>query len=61
MRSQQFSGEDKQLFIQFLRRVFRWLPDERPTAEELAYDGFLMQPILAARGAALKGKLVKTA
>lgn len=50
MREQQFSGEDKRLFLKFLRRIFRWLPDDRPTAEELAYDDFLMQPILAARG-----------
>ncbi|KAL3458913.1 kinase-like domain-containing protein [Aspergillus heterothallicus] len=49
MRAQRFSGEDKELFVGFLRRVFRWLPEDRPTAEELAYDDFLMQPILAAR------------
>ncbi|KAL2846631.1 kinase domain-containing protein [Aspergillus pseudoustus] len=51
-RAQQFSGEDKELFIAFLRRIFCWLPEERPTAEELAYDDFLMQPLLAARSAA---------
>ncbi|PYI05561.1 kinase-like protein [Aspergillus sclerotiicarbonarius CBS 121057] len=50
IRELQFSGEDKVLFLNFLRRIFRWLPDERPTAEELAYDEFLMQPIIAARG-----------
>lgn len=49
MREHQFLGEDKQLFLRLLRRIFRWLPDDRPTAEELAYDDFLMQPILAAR------------
>ncbi|KAL3450420.1 kinase-like domain-containing protein [Aspergillus insuetus] len=47
-KARQFSSEDKDLFIAFLRRVFRWLPEERPTAEELAYDDFLMQPLLAA-------------
>jgi hypothetical protein len=54
MREHQFCGENKQLFLQFLRRIFHWLPDDRPTAEELAYDGFLMQPILAARDEVLK-------
>lgn len=49
MREQQFSGEDKKLFLNFLRKILRWLPDERPTAEELAYDEFLMQPVLADR------------
>ncbi|RAL08200.1 CMGC/CLK protein kinase, partial [Aspergillus homomorphus CBS 101889] len=49
MRVQHFRGDDKRLFSNFLRRIFRWLPEERPTAEELARDEFLMQPILAAR------------
>lgn len=47
MREQQFSGIDRELFLNFLKRIFRWLPEERPTAEELAYDDFLMQPIMA--------------
>ncbi|KZF20989.1 kinase domain-containing protein [Xylona heveae TC161] len=49
-REGQLSGEDKKLFLAFLRRILRWIPNERPTAEELAYDDFLMQPVLAARG-----------
>ncbi|RAH70681.1 CMGC/CLK protein kinase [Aspergillus aculeatinus CBS 121060] len=48
-RIQHFQGADKTLFLNFLRRIFRWLPEERPSAEELAHDEFLMQPILAAR------------
>ncbi|RAL00093.1 kinase domain-containing protein [Aspergillus ibericus CBS 121593] len=48
-RELQFSGEGKVLFLNFLRRIFRWLPEERPSAEELAFDDFLMQPILASR------------
>lgn len=47
IRERQFSGGDKELFLNFLRRIFRWLPEERPTAEELAYDDFLMQPIIS--------------
>ncbi|EZF44576.1 hypothetical protein H112_02179 [Trichophyton rubrum D6] len=49
MRELRFSGEDRGLYLGFLRRVLRWLPEERPTAEELAYDDFLMQEILSAR------------
>ena len=37
-REQQFLGEDKELFLNFLRRILRWLPEERPTAEELAHQ-----------------------
>ncbi|KAK2865345.1 hypothetical protein FQN49_003671 [Arthroderma sp. PD_2] len=51
-RALQFSGKDKELLLSFLRRVLRWLPEERPTAEELAYDDFLMQEVLRARGSA---------
>ncbi|PYH50065.1 CMGC/CLK protein kinase [Aspergillus saccharolyticus JOP 1030-1] len=48
-RIQHFHGAEKRLFLNFLRRIFRWLPEERPSAEELAHDEFLMQPILAAK------------
>ncbi|KAF5120348.1 Serine/threonine-protein kinase SRPK [Metarhizium anisopliae] len=37
-------GQDKQLMLSFARRALRWLPEERPTAEELAFDDWLMQP-----------------
>ncbi|KAF3407208.1 hypothetical protein DPV78_000030 [Talaromyces pinophilus] len=50
MRFGQYDGEDEELFLNVLRRILCWLPDERPTAEELAYDDFLMQPLLNARG-----------
>jgi hypothetical protein len=46
MRFGQFDSEDKELFLNFFRRILPWIPDERPTAEELAYDDFLMQPLL---------------
>jgi hypothetical protein len=29
-----------------LRRVLSWLPEARPSAEELVYDDFLMQALL---------------
>ncbi|KAK5989721.1 Serine/threonine-protein kinase SRPK-like protein [Cladobotryum mycophilum] len=43
MREHRLQGEDKELLISFMRSILRWLPEERPTAEELAYDDFLMQ------------------
>ncbi|KNG89695.1 protein kinase [Aspergillus nomiae NRRL 13137] len=43
MREREFSDIYRKLFLNFLRRVFRWVPEERPSAEELAYDDFLMQ------------------
>ncbi|RAL15704.1 CMGC/CLK protein kinase [Aspergillus homomorphus CBS 101889] len=49
IRERQFSGDDHVLFLHFLQRIFRWKPEERPTAEELAFDDFLMQPVLEDR------------
>lgn len=46
-REQWLEGEDRLLFVQFLRRKLCWLPEERPVAEELAFDDFLMQPYAA--------------
>lgn len=36
-------GEDKAGFLQFVRRMLTWLPEERPTAEEVIYDPWLME------------------
>ncbi|OCL06510.1 protein kinase [Glonium stellatum] len=44
IREQWLHGEDRALFLQFLRRMLCWMPEERPVAEELAFDEFLMQP-----------------
>lgn len=44
IREQWLHGEDRALFVQFLRRMLCWMPEERPVAEELAFDEFLMQP-----------------
>ncbi|OJD22033.1 CMGC/SRPK protein kinase [Blastomyces percursus] len=45
-REWRLNDEDRTLFLNFLRRALRWMPEERPTAEELAYDNFLMQPLV---------------
>jgi serine/threonine-protein kinase SRPK3 len=42
-REQLLDDTSKVLFIRFLRRTLCWLPEERPDAEELAFDEFLMQ------------------
>lgn len=44
-------GEDKELALAFVRRALQWLPEERPTAEEFAYDDWLMQAYFEARNA----------
>ncbi|KAJ5729144.1 uncharacterized protein N7483_003652 [Penicillium malachiteum] len=45
MRAQRYHGDNKELFVQFPKRIMCWLPEARPSAEKLAYDEFLMQPI----------------
>ncbi|POS74234.1 protein kinase [Diaporthe helianthi] len=50
-RITQVEGEDKELLLNFVRSVLCWLPEQRPTAEELAYDDFLMQAYYAAQSA----------
>lgn len=42
-RITQLEGEDKKLLLGLVRSVLCWLPEQRPTAEEMAYDDFLMQ------------------
>lgn len=44
IREQWLHGEDRTLFVQLLRRMLCWMPEERLVAEELAFDEFLMQP-----------------
>jgi hypothetical protein len=35
------SGEDKRLFLQFVGRMLRWLPEDRASAQELLGDPWL--------------------
>ncbi|PWY83660.1 protein kinase [Aspergillus sclerotioniger CBS 115572] len=44
-RVKRFKGQDKELLLNLLRKIFRWVPEERPTAEELVFDEFLMQSV----------------
>jgi len=34
-------GEEKALFISFVRRMLQWLPEDRDTAKELRKDPWL--------------------
>ncbi|KAF8870387.1 protein kinase [Gymnopilus junonius] len=50
MREYRLQGKDKELLMAFVRSVLRWLPEERPTAEDLIWDEWLMQPYLEKPG-----------
>ncbi|KAI2830800.1 hypothetical protein CBS147343_2036 [Aspergillus niger] len=40
-RETQLDGDNKKLFLQFLRKALCWLPEERPSARELNMDEWL--------------------
>ncbi|KAI5203990.1 protein kinase [Aureobasidium subglaciale] len=42
-RETQLQGKDKELLIRFARKVLCWLPEDRPSAEDLFDDEFLNQ------------------
>lgn len=44
-RERRLEGDDHTLLTDFLQRMIRWVPEERPTGVELAYDDFLMQAV----------------
>jgi serine/threonine-protein kinase SRPK3 len=37
------ADEDKRLFVNFMRRMLSWLPEDRATAKELKSDPWLDQ------------------
>ncbi|KAI4749956.1 protein kinase [Aureobasidium sp. EXF-12344] len=45
-------GKDKELLLQLVRKVLRWVPEERPSAEGLFDDEFLNQFRIAERASA---------
>lgn len=45
VREHRLEGEDHRLFVAFARKVLRWLPEERPRADDLMADDFLCQHI----------------
>ncbi|CAD6457012.1 617cd6ef-ef70-444d-9522-423af90fab05 [Sclerotinia trifoliorum] len=42
MRVTRLQGRKKDIFLGLVRKMLRWLPEERSTAEELTADEFLM-------------------
>ncbi|CAG9974139.1 unnamed protein product [Clonostachys byssicola] len=43
MREAQLKGEDHHLLLALIKKIFRWLPEERATAQDLTEDPFLTQ------------------
>ncbi len=42
-RERRLEGKDKALLLALARKILRWLPEERPSAEDLFEDEFLTQ------------------
>ena len=42
-REMRLAGDDRDLLLALVRKILRWLPEERPSAEELYEDEFILQ------------------
>ncbi|PWY83720.1 kinase-like protein [Aspergillus sclerotioniger CBS 115572] len=42
-RAASIQGQDQEGFLRFMRRALKWRPEDRPTARELLFDGWLMK------------------
>ena len=42
-REGRLTGEDKDHFLQFMRKMLKWLPEERSKAKEALLDPWLME------------------
>ncbi|GIZ44610.1 hypothetical protein CKM354_000780400 [Cercospora kikuchii] len=42
-REVRLDGQDKVLLLNLMRKILKWLPEERPTAQDLFEDGFILQ------------------
>lgn len=36
-------GQDRDLLLALVRKILRWLPEERPSAQDLFEDEFIVQ------------------
>jgi hypothetical protein len=43
-RETRLDGEDKELLLKLVRKLLRWLPEERLSVQDLFSDDFLLQP-----------------
>ncbi|CEJ80084.1 Putative Protein kinase-like protein [[Torrubiella] hemipterigena] len=48
-RATQLKGPDKELMLNLFRKALQWLPEDRPTAEELAFDDWLMEAYMESK------------
>jgi hypothetical protein len=37
------NGKDRELLLALVRKILRWLPEERPSAQDLLEDEFITQ------------------
>lgn len=42
-REMRLKGRDRDLLLALIRRILRWLPEERPSAQDLFEDEFIVQ------------------
>ncbi|KAI6790716.1 protein kinase [Hortaea werneckii] len=42
-REMRLTGDDRDLLLALVRKILRWLPEERPSAEDLYQDEFVLQ------------------
>ncbi|KAI7158102.1 protein kinase [Hortaea werneckii] len=42
-REMRLTGKDRDLLLALVRKILRWLPEERPSAEDLYEDEFILQ------------------
>jgi serine/threonine-protein kinase SRPK3 len=38
-------GEEKEMFLKFIRKILTWDPEVRATSSEIIQDGWLMRPV----------------
>jgi hypothetical protein len=42
-RERRLEGKDQELLLTFVRKILRWLPEDRPSAGDIFEDEFLVQ------------------
>ena len=42
-RERRLKGSNQELLLTFVRKILRWLPEERPTAQDIFEDKYLVQ------------------
>ncbi|KAI6818515.1 hypothetical protein KC350_g10294 [Hortaea werneckii] len=42
-REMRLTGDDRDLLLALVRKILKWLPEERPSAEDLYQDKFVLQ------------------